>query len=227
MQNIAQENNLAETAFFIPDGDGFHLRWFTPTIEVDLCGHATLATSWVIYNELGYNKDTIYFSSLSGQLIVKRTDNKLTLDFPIWEKEKVALDNRVTEALGSEPLELYHGPDWIAVYDDIETIKNLNPDMFKLSSITECRGIIATAKGQGDLDFISRWFGPNVGVNEDPVTGSAHCVLTPLWAEKLGKTKLKAYQASARGGYLDLELKDDRVYITGQATLYMKGSIYI
>ena len=227
MQNIALENNLAETAFFIPDGDGFHLRWFTPTVEVDLCGHATLATSWVIYNELGYDKPDIKFKSLSGELIVSKNENGLTLNFPIWEYHPVDIDDRVTDALGNKPDELYHGPDWLAVYNNPNIIETMQPDMFKLSEISECRGVIATAKTENDTDFISRWFGPNVGVPEDPVTGSAHCILTPIWAEKLGKTKLKAYQASPRGGHLDLELKDDRVHITGQATLYMKGTIYI
>jgi len=229
MQNIALENNLAETAFFIPDGDGFHLRWFTPTVEVDLCGHATLATSWVIYNVLNYDKDTIKFKSLSGDLIVYKSANGLTLDFPIWKHTKVDIDERITDALGHKPDELYHGPDWLVIYNDPKTIENMNPDMSKLSKISECRGVIATAKtdNNNNIDFVSRWFGPNVGVPEDPVTGSAHCILTPIWAEKLGKTKLKAYQASPRGGYLDLELKNDRVYITGQATLYMKGTIYI
>lgn len=227
MQNIALENNLSETAFFIPDEDGFHLRWFTPTEEVDLCGHATLATAWVIYNELGYDKESISFNSKSGELIVTKSEIGFILDFPIWSKEKVEIDERVTDALGAEPIELYHGHDWIAVYKDKQIVENLSPDMFKLSNISECRGILATAKGYGEVDFVSRFFAPNVGVDEDPVTGSVHCILTPLWAEKLGKTKLKAYQASKRGGYLDLELKDDRVYITGEAQLYMKGTIYI
>ncbi len=227
LQQIALENNLSETAFFVPDGDSFHLRWFTPTMEVDLCGHATLATSWVIYNQLGYQEDQIRFHSLSGELIVKKSDDKLTLDFPIWPYKKVTIDPRVSEALGEEPTELYEGPDWLALYDDKETVSNMKPNMVKLSEISECRGIIVTAKGSEDIDFVSRWFGPNVGVPEDPVTGSAHCMLTPIWAEKLGQTQLNAYQASTRGGNLQLLLQDNRVHITGNAALYMKGTIFI
>ncbi len=227
LQNIAIENNLSETVFFVPTENSFHIRWFTPTTEVDLCGHATLAASWVIYNKLSYKEDSIRYISLSGELIVKENNGKLTLNFPIWPYEKTDIDLRVSDALGSQPIELYKGQDWLAIYENQETIRHMTPDMVKLSEISECRGIIVTALSNGDIDFVSRWFGPNVGVPEDPVTGSAHCTLTPYWAKKLGKNSLKAQQVSPRGGDLSLELKDDRVFITGNATLYLQGNIYI
>ncbi len=227
LQKIALENNLSETAFFVPNDTGFHLRWFTPTVEIDLCGHATLATSWVIFNELNYDKNSITFDSLSGKLTVTQKNNALTLDFPIWPYEQINIDPRITDALGAEPLELYKAPDWVAVYDDATIVQDMMPDMQKLSKIKECRGIIVTAKGTGDIDFVSRWFGPNEGIDEDPVTGSAHCVLSPYWATKLGKTSFKAKQVSARGGDLNCDLKGDRVFITGKATLFLKGIIYV
>lgn len=227
LQKIALENNLSETAFFVPTDNGFHLRWFTPTVEVDLCGHATLATSWVIYNELGYDKDSIHFESQSGELIITKSSGGFTLNFPVWEETLVDPDPRIADALGAQPLELYHGYDWVAVFQEEDTVRNMEPDMQKLSNIKECRGIIATAKSDGEIDFVSRFFGPNVGVPEDPVTGSAHCILTPIWSKKLGKTEFNAQQVSARGGNLKLSLQGDRVHITGQATLYMKGTLHV
>lgn len=227
LQKIALENNLSETAFFVPTDKGFHLRWFTPTVEVDLCGHATLATSWVIYNQLGYDKDAIHFESQSGELIITKSDDGYTLNFPVWEHKKLEPDARISDALGAEPSELFHGYDWVAVFDSYETVKNLAPDMQKLSTITEMRGIIATAQSNDDVDFVSRFFGPLVGIDEDPVTGSAHCILTPIWAEKLDKTDFTARQVSARSGDLKLSLQGDRVHITGNAALYLKGTIYI
>ena len=228
MQNIALENNLSETAFFIPDGDNFHIRWFTPATEVNLCGHATLATSWVIYNELGYDKNSIRFKSISGELIVQQSKNNLTLNFPAWESKKAnIIDPIFKQALGHAPTEIYKGKKWTAIFDDARFIQSAKPDIALLGTI-DCEGVIISAQSnEPNIDIVSRYFGPQVGIEEDPVTGSAHCILTPIWAEKLGKTKLKAYQASPRGGHLDLELKDDRVHITGQATLYMKGTIYI
>jgi len=228
LQNIALENNLSETAFFIPDGDGFHLRWFTPTTEVDLCGHATLATSWIIYNELGYKKPEINFKSQSGTLIVQKNQDKLTLNFPNWETiQSTDIDPIFEKALGRAPLEVHKGKKWVAIYEDPAFIKAVTPDIALLGTI-DSQGVIITAQSNNDnLDFVSRYFGPQVGIDEDPVTGSAHCVITPIWVKKLSKTKLKAYQASERGGNLDLELQGDRVYITGQAALYMKGKIYI
>lgn len=228
LQKIALENNLSETAFFVPRNQGFHLRWFTPTVEVNLCGHATLATSYVIFEILNYSKDEIIFDSLSGQLKVRKSESGITLNFPIWKHTKAKHDQRVADAFGVDPIELYHGNDWVAVFDDETTVRNLKPDMVKLSQIKEARGIIATAKSNSEeLDFVSRFFGPNVGVPEDPVTGSAHCILSSIWAEKLEKTEFKARQVSERSGDLELSIQGERLYITGNAALYMEGTIYV
>lgn len=225
---IAAENNLSETAFFIPIENGFHIRWFTPTIEVDLCGHATLATSWVIYNELGYDKNKIEYESLSGTLVVEKNDSGLTLNFPAWESEKSEpKDESLIAALGRYPIELYKGKKWVAAFDDPDFIRNLVPDIDSINQIPS-QGLVITAEDTSkEYDFVSRYFGPQVGIDEDPVTGSAHCLLVPIWAQKTGNTLLKAHQASERGGDLLCELKGDRVYMTGQATLYMKGHIYV
>lgn len=227
MQAIAAENNLSETAFFIPENDGFHIRWFTPTVEVDLCGHATLATAYVLFEELGYDKDVISLNSRSGILHVTRTPDGLMMDFPVWHYEEIEIPEKLSQALGQPIQSLYKGYDWIALYDDEETVRALSPDMNALIGFEDARGILATAKGKNGVDFVSRFFAPRVGVPEDPVTGSAHCILTPFWAEQLGKTRLKARQVSARGGDLLCELKEDRVEITGQAVLYMKGTIRV
>ncbi|GJL85174.1 MAG: hypothetical protein DHS20C02_09490 [Micavibrio sp.] len=229
LQKIAHENNLSETAFFVPDeGEAdYHLRWLTPTVEVDLCGHATLASAYVIFNHLGFKKDTVSFRTRSGLLYVHRKDNGLMMDFPAWEYREIDIPDLVTEALGHQPDQLYSGVDWVAVYDDPDIIAKIDPDLNKIMQLEDVRAIVVTAKGTGETDFISRFFGPRVGVPEDPVTGSAHCILTPIWAEKLGKTKLKAKQVSARGGELICELKDKRVEITGQAVLYMEGTINV
>ena len=228
LQNIAAENNLAETAFFIPDENGFHLRWFTPTTEVDLCGHATLASSWVIFNALHYPKNKIHFSSKSGELIVSKQDKLLTLDFPIWAyKEEQDNEGRIADALGAKPTAIYSGPDWVVTYDDYQTVQDMKPDMVKLGAIKEARGMIATAPGYDQYDFVSRAFFPVIGIEEDPVTGSAHCISAPIWSKKLNKTKLSARQISKRGGDPELELKNDRIFISGEAKLYMKGEIYV
>ncbi|NQZ14701.1 MAG: PhzF family phenazine biosynthesis protein [Alphaproteobacteria bacterium] len=226
--NIATENNLSETAFFVPTENGFHIRWFTPTVEVDLCGHATLATSWVIFNELDYSQDTIKFESLSGTLEVTKSDDGITLNFPAWDSEKVNPKNEfLLSALGHYPTELYQGKKWVAVYEDDKFIKNLSPDIDAINEIPS-QGLVITAKSSvSEHDIVSRYFGPQVGIDEDPVTGSAHCLLIPIWDKKLGKTKLRAYQASHRGGDLLCELRHGRVFMTGHATLYMKGHIYV
>jgi len=230
LQNIAMENNLSETAFFIPsqssDAD-FDLRWFTPSCEVDLCGHATLATSFIIFDQLKLDKPTIRFSTRSGILTIEQTEYGLKMNLPVWDYKETDIPLLVTEALGAKPTALYKGNDWIALFDDEQTVRDLEPDMDKLLQIKDMRGILPTAKSNGKYDFISRFFGPAVGVPEDPVTGSAHCILTPFWAERLNKTTLHAYQASARGGALFCELKGDRVHITGQAVLYMTGQINV
>jgi len=226
MQDIALENNLSETAFFVQDGDKYHIRWFTPTTEVDLCGHATLASAFVIFNVLDPSAKTINFTSLSGDLPVTKTDEGYMMDFPVWSYDQIEVTEQVTQALGSKPIELYKGKKWIALFDDEKTVRDLSPDMERLKAIKDCNGVLPTAQSK-DFDFISRNFAPQRGIPEDPVTGSAHCMLAPFWADRLSKTHLNAYQASKRGGILKCKLKDDRVEITGDARMYMKGNIYI
>ena len=224
--NIAIENNLSETAYTVPDGDKFHLRWFTPGGEVQLCGHATLATSFIMFEELGYDRDMITFSSLSGDLFVHKTDAGLMMDFPVWEREEIDTPDYVLKAFGREPIAYFKGHDDMAVFDDPTFIRRLQPDFHALTE-GSARGVLVTAQGDEHYDFISRAFFPKLGINEDPVTGSAHCILTPYWADSLSRNKLIAHQASARGGDLLCEVKGDRVEITGQAAMYMKGEIYV
>ena len=226
MQQIAMENNLSETAFFIPEGDHFHIRWFTPRAEVRLCGHATLATAHVLFNELNFQGDLLEFESLSGILTVKKVGEKLQLDFPADFAQEVEPINTFTEAFGAKPLQTFKGrTDYMLLFDSEETIQNLRPNIQLLLS-TNARGVIATAKGN-EVDFVSRFFAPAVGVNEDPVTGSAHTTLIPFWANKLGKTELTALQLSARGGQLWCTLSGDRVFIAGKAVTYLRGEIEI
>lgn len=226
MKGIARENNLPETAFFIPKDDHFHLRWFTPTVEMKLCGHATLATAFTIFNHLGYEGDTIRFDSLSGDLFVKRSGDYYTLDFPALLCEKIDAGNPdITRAFGKASTELYKGPKWVAVYDDPDFIRGAKPDLSIIKTIAD-EGVIITAPGYDDYDFVSRYFAPQIGIDEDPVTGAAHCRLAPIWAEKLGKTSFKARQVSERGGDVLCELKGERVSLSGKAVLYMKGTIY-
>ncbi len=223
LQSIAAENNLSETAFFVRDGDDFHLRWFTPGAEVDLCGHATLATSYVISTYLEPGRDLIGFQSKSGRLEVTRNGDLYTLDFPVLKSEVVECPQLLRDALKIEVVETLDGMDMIAAVRDEAAVRDLKPDIGKIAEL-DTRGLIVTAPGK-DCDFVSRFFAPKQGVPEDPVTGSAHCLLAPLWAEKLGKTKMTARQLSARGGELIVELKGDRVLISGHAAPYMIGTI--
>ena len=226
MQQIALENNLSETAFFIPEGDHFHIRWFTPKAEVRLCGHATLATAHVLFNELNFQGDLLEFESLSGILTVKKVEDKLQLDFPADFSQEVEPIETFTEAFGAKPLQTFKGrTDYMLLFDSEETIKNLNPNIQLLLS-TNARGVIATAKGN-EVDFVSRFFAPAVGVNEDPVTGSAHTTLIPFWANRLSKNELTALQLSARGGQLWCTLLGKRVFIAGKAVTYLRGEIEI
>ncbi|MFK7839697.1 MAG: PhzF family phenazine biosynthesis protein, partial [Bdellovibrionales bacterium] len=204
----------------------YHLRWFTPTTEVDLCGHATLASAFVLFNELDYKTDKIHFTCLSGNLFVTKNKHGYMMDFPVWDYAETTVSLEVTDALGARPSALFKGNKWIALFDDETTVRNMTPDLEKVKNIKDCNGILSTAAAK-DTDFVSRNFASQRGIPEDPVTGSAHCALTPFWAERLDKTKLTAYQASQRGGHLLCELKNDRVEITGQACLYMKGKIYL
>jgi len=226
MQNIAMENNLAETAFFVPKDDHFHLRWFTPAVEVDLCGHATLATAYVLFHHLGWNKSEIRFESRSGLLKVKKDLDLLTLDFPTDSLQLIEPSKELNSCLGIEPLETYLGKtDFMAVVASQKEVEDLQPDFLRMSRLTG-RGVIVTAPGD-QVDFVSRFFAPQVGINEDPVTGSAHTTLTPFWSARLGKTNLTAMQLSSRKGYLNCLLKGTRVEISGKGKLYMKGEIFI
>ena len=227
LQNIAAENNLAETAFYVPNETGYHIRWFTPSVEVELCGHATLASAYVIFNIQGFEGDLIRFESLSGELTVLYKDSWLTLNFPIDQYNMAVPPPALMESLnGVSILEVYKGKtDYMVVLDSEAEVRDLDFDIIVLSTIP-ARGIIITAPGD-EVDFVSRFFAPQSGIDEDPVTGSAHTTLIPYWAEKLSKTELTAKQLSKRGGYLKCELDGDRVNIGGQARIYLHGEIEI
>ena len=228
MQKIATENNLAETAFFVASDNGFKLRWFTPEFEIDLCGHATLASAHIIFTELGYKKDTIHFETVkAGVLTVRRDGDKYEMNFPSRPPIAIEIPNGLIEALGGEkkPLAILRSRDYFVVYETEEDILEITPDFFALSKF-DTVGFIVTARGK-KADFVSRFFAPGAGIPEDPVTGSAHCNLIPYWADKLGKTKLHAYQLSARKGELWCELKGERVLMSGNAVTYLKGEIFV
>ena len=226
MQKIAEENNLAETAFYVPQGDKFHIRWFTPTMEVDLCGHATLATSYSIFQYTDYPKSVIEFTSRSGILKVEKQGDLLILDFPMDIIQTVETPLALIEALGATPKETLKGlTDYMLIFETEAQIKAFKPDFKKMAEV-ECRGIIVTAKGS-NCDFVSRFFGPQSGGDEDPVTGSAHTSLVPYWAKVLKKNEFKARQISARGGDLDCTLIGNRVKIAGKVAPYLIGEITI
>jgi PhzF family phenazine biosynthesis protein len=227
MQKIAIENNLAETAFFVKNDAGYDLRWFTPEYEIDLCGHATLASAHILFTELGHKEDTINFETVkAGTLSVTKDGDKYTMDFPSRPAILIEPPIGLAEALGEkQPLEVLRSRDYFLVYGSENDIKEISPDFFALSKM-DTVGVIVTAPGK-DVDFVSRFFAPGAGIPEDPVTGSAHCNLIPYWAGKLGKNKLHAYQLSARKGELWCELKGDRVLMSGKAVTYLKGEIFI
>ena len=226
MQAIAMENNLSETAFYYPlDNGDFHLRWFTPNMEVELCGHATLATAHVIFNELNHPEDTIFFQTKSGRLVVNKKQDSFVMDFPANPQALIETPSELEEALGAEVLACYKGTDLLVVVKDEATVRNLTPNFNTLLNINY-RGYLVTAKG-GEVDFVSRCFFPKAGINEDPVTGSAHTKMVPYWAKELNKQSFIAHQISPRGGILNCELVGDRVILEGQAALYMKGEIYV
>lgn len=224
MQSIALENNLSETAFFVATDDGYDLRWFTPTFEIDLCGHATLASAHVLFSELGIADEILRFQSKSGLLTVTRDGERLVLDFPVRPAVAAEAPKGLFEAIGLEPKDVLRSRDYMLVYETEDEIRNISPDFSALAKI-HTHAVIVTAQGDKS-DFVSRFFAPEVGINEDPVTGSSHSNLIPYWAEKLGKTKMFARQLSSRGGELYCELAGDRVKIGGDAVLYMKGEIY-
>ncbi len=226
LQKIASENNLSETAFFIQKNGHFDLRWFTPVFEVDLCGHATLATAHVLWQELGFEKDSIKFQSKSGELGVKRDDRLYVLDFPTDRLEKTEVPDIIKASLNVNILEIYKGrEDYLLLLESQSVLESLKPNFNKLAEL-KTRGVIATSTGS-DVDFVSRCFFPYFGIDEDPVTGSAHTTLAPFWSEKLGKTTMTARQISPRGGFLKIESKGERTAIAGEAVTYLKGKVFI
>ena len=225
MQNIAMENNLSETAFVFSREGRLHIRWFTPECEVDLCGHATLASAHVLFHHEGFTGQILEFQSKSGPLRVTNKGDILELDFPALSLPECPVDPAVEKALGKKPVEMYRGDDCIAVFESEADIAGFDPDFRELMAL-ECRGLIVTAKGDS-CDFVSRFFAPQVGIDEDPVTGSAHCALTPYWAEKTGKKMMTARQISKRGGLLFCTMDFDRVKIAGKAVTYLQGTIQI
>lgn len=220
---IGAENNLPETAFLVADGDDYAIRWFTPTEEVPLCGHATLAAGWVVMNRLEPERSEVTFRSRSGPLRVARDGDRLALDFPAIPLEGAADHPTLIRSLGASPRRLYKSLQWVAVYENEARVRALQPDFAALGKL-EMQGVIATAPGT-DCDFVSRFFGPAIGIPEDPVTGAAHTRLVPYWARELGKTKLHARQVSARGGELWCELRGDRVIMAGFVAPYLEGTI--
>lgn len=225
LQNIAAENNLSETAFFVKKDNAFHLRWFTPVAEVDLCGHATLAAAHVIFEHLGYQEPAIDFATRSGHLTVARKGAALTMDFPSTPPQPCAVPDALLAGLGRQPEEVLAADDYIVVFDSEDTVRALKPDLVKLSAL-DLRGVVVTAPGE-EVDFISRFFAPKFGIPEDPVTGSAHCELTPYWSAKLDKQILSARQISKRGGDIQCEFKGNRVGLEGHAITFMKADIFI
>lgn len=226
MQRIALENNLAETAFFVKNGDVYEIRWFTPLAEIDLCGHATVGSAYVIFECLKREEKLVKFHShKSGELSVEKKDDLYVLDFPSRPPAKCDAPQGLIEAIGKEPKEILKSRDYFLVYENEQEILDIAPNFAELVKIPT-HAVIVTAKGDS-ADFVSRFFAPEVGIFEDPVTGSAHCNLIPFWAERLGKTELYARQLSSRGGELFCELKGDRVKIGGNAVLYLKGEIYV
>lgn len=224
MQQIAAENNLSETAFFKEKSDeSFDIRWFTPETEVNLCGHATLASAHVLFKHLGYSKNTIVFHSKGGKLTVEKRGSEYWMNFPSNPPDPIPVPKLIPEALGLIPIYTGVNTDLLVLVQDEESVKNMKPDLAILKKM-EVRGVIVTAPGS-DSDIVSRFFAPSVGIPEDPVTGSAHTVLTPFWAKRLGKNELSARQISQRGGTLRCVLLKNRVEIGGYAVTYMSGKI--
>ena len=225
LQAIALENNLSETAFFLPEGEAYRLRWFTPLVEVALCGHATLASAYVVFHYLRPEAASVTFRSRSGDLVVQRDEDLLAMRFPRMQTAPCDPPPGLVEALGVAPVEVREAMDYLVVLESEEQVRGLRPDMGRLTALPH-RGTIVSAPG-ADCDFVSRFFAPAVGIPEDPVTGSAHCALTPYWAERLGKSSLHARQVSARGGELWCDLGEDHVRIAGRAVRYLEGTIYV
>ncbi len=222
MQSIAMEFNLSETVFFVREGSGYRIRWFTPLTEVKLCGHATLAAAWVLYHELDHADESIEFFSLSGPLTVTRSGGAIALDFPAQPPRTCAIPDGLSAGLGAMPTACLRAEDYVAVFACEQDVAALQPDFARLARL-DSRGVIATAPGDA-VDFVLRFFAPRVGIDEDPVTGSAFTILTPYWAQRLGKSIFSARQISARGGNAECALTDGRVQIAGAAIKFMQGT---
>lgn len=225
MQRIAAENGLSETAFFVPAEDHYDLRWFTPSVEVDLCGHATLAAAYVLFEHLGQEGEVIVFHSQSGPLAVWKDNGFLVMDFPSRPAEPAEIPDHLVRGLRREVESVLKARDYLVVFEDEDAVRDLQPDFAELGML-DCEGIIVTAPGN-EADFVSRFFAPRMGIDEDPVTGAAHSTLTPYWADRLGKDRLQARQISERGGDLWCVQRKDRVHIAGRAALYVKGFLNI
>ena len=225
MQAIAAENNLSETAFFVPSAKGYALRWFTPEHEVDLCGHATLAAAYVLFTQLGYKKSVIVFETRSGELMVEQHGKLLCMNFPACTPQPCEPPALLRQALGRTPDAVLAAADYIVVFESEEIIRDLKPNMMLLSQL-DLRCVCVTALGN-EVDFVSRVFAPKYGINEDPVTGSTHCELVPYWADKLRKNTFTAKQLSRRGGNIFCELQGDRVLLSGTAVLFMTAEFEI
>ncbi len=225
LQSIAAENNLAETAYLVPQGEGYAIRWFTPEREVDLCGHATLASAYVVFNFLHPSLEAVRFDSHSGPLFVRRESDLLSLDFPSRPPQACMAPELLLKSLGKEPRTILASRDYLAVFDTAEEVRSLRPDLIALKDLDRL-GLIVTAAAS-ECDFVSRFFAPGAGIPEDPVTGSAHCTLIPYWSQKLGKSRLHAFQVSARGGELFCEDLGNRVKISGRAVKYLEGVIWL
>lgn len=224
LQGIALENNLSETAFLVPEGDAdYHLRWFTPLLEVPLCGHATLASGYLVLSRLAPHKERVAFRTRSGRLEVRRDGTRLAMDLPADPPEPAAAPDGMVQALGKTPAEVLRASYWLAVFEREADVSELRPDIAALGRMSP-GDVIVTAPGDA-VDFVSRFFAPAAGIAEDPVTGSAHCILTPYWAGRLGRERLEARQLSARGGALDCVLAGDRVVLSGACAFYMEGRI--
>ncbi len=227
LQAIAAENNLSETAFLVPEGGDYRLRWFTPVIEVPLCGHATLASAAVVMERLEPGRGRVLFHSASGPLTVNRTDSGYVMDFPVRLSEPVSTPPGLVEALGVVPIEVFvNAFNYMALLESAQVLRELAPDMAALARIDR-PGVIVTAAGDGVYDFVSRYFAPAKGIPEDPVTGAAHCMLAPYWAKRLGKTVFHAFQASRRGGEIICRLSGDRIELEGSCVFYLEGEIEI
>ncbi len=225
MQKIAMENNLSETAFFVPEKQGYAIRWMTPTKEVDMCGHATLASAYVLFETLGYEKEEIIFYSKSGELRVKREGELLSMDFPAQRITEVARPEQFADIFGKAPLRVYKSMDYIAVFENETFIREFTPDLERFKTL-DGRGVVITAQAK-DYDFVCRMFAPNYGIDEDPVTGSAFTQLVPYWAEALQKRQFRAKQVSRRGGEVLCALEGARCVIKGRAVTYFEGEIFI